>query len=308
MIDVTEFEYLDTEELHLVKDGANTFLPLLAKAASTVDSVLAEDAEKGSDSDDGVVKFVSAAARRKYAASGVAMPDGAFPIADEGHLRSAIGRLGNYKGDKAAAKRHIIKRAKALGLTHLLPEDWHVSKGAEAEKAMSDTQDGVQGREKGADVDDSLGQTRANGDDEVVHGDVQNDEGKPQMGKYSQPRPDEHTGYGDTAPDKSLPESEALSQTREEHAEKNSIGPNEASSEGTVAPNRKRDTARAERVGEDQTRQVHEGEGEAEPNAEQLRLQEAQSQKARKPKKHIAADNPDADVKGKADSDPGNPA
>ena len=295
-MDITEFEYLDPERVDAVSGPANGTPFLMLKS-------LDED-EGEVFSEDGLVKFVSAAARRKYAKEGVAMPDGAFPIADEGHLRSAIGRLGNYKGDKAAAKRHIIKRAKALGLTHLLPEDWHVSKGAEAEKAMSDTQDGVQGREKGANVDDSLGQTRANGDDEVVHGDVQNDEGKPQMGKYSQPRPDEHTGYGDTAPDKSLPESEALSQTREEHAEKNSIGPNEASSEGTVAPNRKRDTARAERVGEDQTRQVHEGEGEAEPNAEQLRLQEAQSQKARKPKKHIAADNPDA----KADSDPGNPA
>ena len=42
MIDVTEFEYLDTEELHLVKDGANTFLPLLAKAASTVDEAQGE--------------------------------------------------------------------------------------------------------------------------------------------------------------------------------------------------------------------------------------------------------------------------
>src|SRR6266536_277985 len=75
-----------------------------------------------------ILKFVSAAQRKKDAAAGVAMPNGDFPIPDEGHLRSAIGHLGNYTGDKAAARRHIIARARALGLTKLLPEGWNVSK------------------------------------------------------------------------------------------------------------------------------------------------------------------------------------
>lgn len=80
------------------------------------------------DEADPLLKFVSAAQRKKDAASGVAMPNGDFPIPDEGHLRSAIGHLGNYKGDKAAARKHIIARARALGLTKLLPDDWNVSK------------------------------------------------------------------------------------------------------------------------------------------------------------------------------------
>lgn len=63
-----------------------------------------------------MAKFVSAAQRRQYAKTGVAMSNGDFPIPDEGHLRSAVGRLANYKGDKAAARRHIIARARALGL------------------------------------------------------------------------------------------------------------------------------------------------------------------------------------------------
>lgn len=76
-------------------------------------------------------KAVSADQRKQYADSGVAMPNGDFPIPDEGHLRSAVGRLGNYQGDKAAAKKHIVKRARALGLVDALPDDWGVSKGDE---------------------------------------------------------------------------------------------------------------------------------------------------------------------------------
>lgn len=62
-------------------------------------------------------------ARRRMAASGEAMPDGSFPIANATDLRNAIqsvGRASNYE----AAKRHIMRRARALGLTDMLPEDW----------------------------------------------------------------------------------------------------------------------------------------------------------------------------------------
>lgn len=80
-----------------------------------------------------VFKYVSAAKRDEYAKSGIAMPNGDFPIPDEGHLRSAVGHYGGYTGDKAAAKKHIIARAKALNLVRLLPDDWGVP-GADADK------------------------------------------------------------------------------------------------------------------------------------------------------------------------------
>jgi hypothetical protein len=69
----------------------------------------------------------SAATRRRMAAEGQAMPDGSFPIANEADLRNAIqsvGRAANYE----AARRHIIRRARALGLTDILPEEWSVNK------------------------------------------------------------------------------------------------------------------------------------------------------------------------------------
>ena len=62
-------------------------------------------------------------ARRDMASSGMAMSDGSFPIANGGDLQNAIqsvGRASNY----AAAKEHIVRRARALGMMEMLPEDW----------------------------------------------------------------------------------------------------------------------------------------------------------------------------------------
>ena len=78
----------------------------------------------------------SPSARRRMAANGEAMKDGSFPIANGGDLQNAIqsvGRAANY----AAAKRHIIRRARALGLTDMLPEEW--KKTEKAMGSLSDT-------------------------------------------------------------------------------------------------------------------------------------------------------------------------
>lgn len=65
--------------------------------------------------------------RKKLANKGQAMPGGGFPIANAQDLRNAIQAFGRAK-DKAAAKAHIIRRARALGLTRLLPDSWVVRK------------------------------------------------------------------------------------------------------------------------------------------------------------------------------------
>ena len=61
--------------------------------------------------------------RKKLADEGKAMPDGSFPIENKEDLKNAIQAYGRAK-DKEAAKKHIIARAKALGLVSELPEDW----------------------------------------------------------------------------------------------------------------------------------------------------------------------------------------
>lgn len=173
---VTEFTVLDLDRVDGVENPANGANFLLLKSEQ---AVLSED---------GMVKYVSADARRRMADSGAAMPNGDFPIPDEGHLRSAIGRLGNYKGDKAKAKAHIITRARALGLTHLLPEDWNVAKAGDMTQTDANTRGG-----------------RGEGGGQ--------EGGAPPSEPYDQPRPPEDDGAGDSAPDKALPTGTALAQT-----------------------------------------------------------------------------------------------
>lgn len=64
--------------------------------------------------------------RQKLASQGKAIPGkggGAFPIENGADLMNAIRAYGRAS-DKAAAKAHIIRRAKALNLTSKLPAGW----------------------------------------------------------------------------------------------------------------------------------------------------------------------------------------
>lgn len=73
----------------------------------------------------------STAQRDKHAKKGKALPDGSFPIVTEADLRNAIQALGRSK-NPAAAKAHIIKRARALHKVSILPDSWNVREGKEA--------------------------------------------------------------------------------------------------------------------------------------------------------------------------------
>ena len=79
----------------------------------------------------------SDAEREAFAKKGWALPDGSFPIADVEDLKNAIQAFGRAS-DKEAAKAHIIKRAKALGASDLLPDDWKRSYEVEHKEARQD--------------------------------------------------------------------------------------------------------------------------------------------------------------------------
>lgn len=70
--------------------------------------------------------------RTELAEGGMALPDGSYPIVDEADLKNAIQAFGRAK-DKDAAKRHIMKRARALGKEDMIPEEWSAG-----EKVLSD--------------------------------------------------------------------------------------------------------------------------------------------------------------------------
>lgn len=67
----------------------------------------------------------SADERKSMAKKGHAMPDGSYPIADAEDLDNAIHAVGRGNADHDAIRRHIIKRAAALGLSSRIPDNWN---------------------------------------------------------------------------------------------------------------------------------------------------------------------------------------
>lgn len=64
-------------------------------------------------------------ARAEAAKAGFALPDGKLPIRNRKELAAAIKLRGKVTGHSVVAVRsHIIKRARALKATDLLPEHW----------------------------------------------------------------------------------------------------------------------------------------------------------------------------------------
>ena len=61
--------------------------------------------------------------RNQMAEEGTALPDGSFPIATAADLKNAISAYGRAS-NKNAAKKHIMKRAKALSQEAMIPDNW----------------------------------------------------------------------------------------------------------------------------------------------------------------------------------------
>ncbi len=61
--------------------------------------------------------------RKELAGTGAALPDGSFPISNKGDLANAIHAFGRAK-NKAEAKAHIVSRAKTLGASDMIPDNW----------------------------------------------------------------------------------------------------------------------------------------------------------------------------------------
>lgn len=69
--------------------------------------------------------YISTKTRDKLAKEGKALPDGSYPIRNVAELKDAIQAYGRSKpGKRAAVRRHIIKRARALKKADLIPEKW----------------------------------------------------------------------------------------------------------------------------------------------------------------------------------------
>lgn len=104
------------------------------KARPDVQKVVLREAEaveafRIMESADGIVEGadLSTAGRAAMAKKKTAMADGSWPIPNTAFLKKAIQALGRGKKSSVTVKAWIIKRAKALGATGMLPDDWNVS-------------------------------------------------------------------------------------------------------------------------------------------------------------------------------------
>jgi hypothetical protein len=113
--------------------------PLVELSGDQLDGVLkqidggTEGSEDSGDPGEGLDeadKSGAQAVAAALAAAGTSLPEGGFPIPDREHLKKAVKAFGRAK-NPAAAKRHIIKRARALKAVNLLPDAWGVTAGGE---------------------------------------------------------------------------------------------------------------------------------------------------------------------------------
>ncbi|MEV0090460.1 hypothetical protein [Streptomyces sp. NPDC050738] len=84
----------------------------------------------------------AAAAPRKSARASAAMADGSYPITSKSDLRKAVKAVGRGGTDHDTIRKHVISRAKALGLEAMVPNNWNPD-GSLKGAAKSDDPDGV---------------------------------------------------------------------------------------------------------------------------------------------------------------------
>jgi hypothetical protein len=88
--------------------------------------------------------YISRDEREKLAGKGFALPDGSYPIRNVEDLKNAIQAYGRSKeSDRAKVRKHIAKRANALKVRHMVPEEWKSLSSLEAATALSTMRDRI---------------------------------------------------------------------------------------------------------------------------------------------------------------------
>jgi hypothetical protein len=104
--------------------------PRAPRQAKTVDT----DEDLAARVADILKRDFTAADRKRLAGTGAAMPGGGFPITNAKDLENAVHAIGRAK-NPAAAKAHIMSRARSLGREDLIPDGW---KGSSSKSTVAD--------------------------------------------------------------------------------------------------------------------------------------------------------------------------
>ena len=107
--------------------------------------------------EDEVAKAKNDTADRKHkAATGAAMPDGSYPIADVGDLTKAIHAVGRGGSSHDAIRRHIITRARSLGASSKIPDNWNSDGSLKGDVSKEAGVPDTVTKDMGPDLDDGV--------------------------------------------------------------------------------------------------------------------------------------------------------
>ena len=99
--------------------------------------------------------YISRDEREGLAKEGKALPDGSYPIRNVEDLKNAIQAYGRAnEADRAKVRKHIAKRANALKVRHMIPEEWKNLASVEAAAALSTMRDKIAALTAAAPVDE----------------------------------------------------------------------------------------------------------------------------------------------------------
>lgn len=99
--------------------------PVAAAAEADTEPTESLQARIASAAAEAELATISLRARKRLASEGKALPDGSYPIRNEGDLKNAIQAFGrSKKTDRPKVRRHIVKRARALGKYDVVPKEW----------------------------------------------------------------------------------------------------------------------------------------------------------------------------------------
>lgn len=115
-------EYSIQEHDHHVSETGSAEKPVVYHFGSAL-TVVSDDGKSAADVET-KAKYDAEQIRRMIA-SGEAMPDGSYPIADRADLGDAIRAVGRGNGSHDAIRRHIMARADALDEADAIPDNWN---------------------------------------------------------------------------------------------------------------------------------------------------------------------------------------
>ena len=139
---VQKLEQLENTELSIKAEAAREKFNVVREQKAAQLSSMADAAYArihGEPKYDDEFGYISREKRQALAKKGYALPDGSYPITNIDSLKDSIQAYGRSKpGKRAAVRRHIMKRARALDKADLIPEKWKKASASLIEEDLAD--------------------------------------------------------------------------------------------------------------------------------------------------------------------------